>query len=1663
MVNDVNIQFFQPSGWMDRDSSFWNIATNKGNYYDALNVSGVNLTGNANNYMSNVEGNTLAFVLPTIAAQNKLYQILYTSTTLGQILSVQFLNVNGSQFPTNTVSSTTATGVLINDISSLATAISNTLGTNGYTSNIYANQTWNGTSFVTLDGSIIVEITQQMGFDYTIINNSTATNTATITIVQEAWDTTLTGLCIPTGSNGDLGDLFIISSPVGNDPETFTINGTVTGTPGAITISGNVSGKITAGMSVYISGVNGTTEANGTWIVTSSSYAAPNTTIRLFNTHFSNAYTSGGVLTLYTNGLINIDVHVWNQTANTWTNTVLLQTKQVNARWNHPERRVLEDTVNGITNLYFTDNNDVPRIFSYQGAYSANGAFLFFNALGLYTYEGVNFSMNLQLSNAMPIISTATVIDSGGAVTSGNWRYAVTLQDATGTQSLPSMLSAPVEIFVADLSNPITIVGSPLGAGSPTSKQVQLNIIDIPVGVYTELNLIGINYIQDTEVAYLIKTVTLNSTQSSIIITHTGNETYVNYDTSLLDQTAVTYTKAGDLTIASNTLLMADLTGQEISDFTAWAKTFQHTISKSPVLNSAGDDLAGYQLGDYQDPNATFNYVGYMDNETYRFGVVVELLNGTRTNAFWIDDIRMDNYQSGGVPFNRANPYNNNRRISSFTNYDLSDNTLAALQVPLLNIKTYVTNLTFSNINFDFLVSGQPISQIAKRIHIVRIDNLSTGLNEIRGCGLLRRHTYGWAVGTAGGGSNYSVIQAGGAFESVNNVAFDNPFMLLAYIANVGYFYGFGNYASIVNNFTSPPAGFAPFSYGAWTNGSWNVALGVDKYSGSFYCPDALYNQNTIDWESGDKIYCYGQPEFRWLNNLGQEVINNTIANAYSNVSPLKSGIYFKMCGATGITNWGNATDNLLIGVGNSVTPVSTFSGAVGWNPNSVNGLSPAIITSYTGQTNTWAASQPTNPFGSWYNGSHYLLACLSEILQNNPNMGNTGGHPTVGAIDIGLYYIQYYRDKGSLTAWSNAAQYPNNTKFGAVSTGVYVPTNAYLDVSSGIVSLEVYGGDTFTQRNYLKLVTPDIAPTGRQAWGAGSACSFYCQNYFNFNMRQQPGGDLFFPESDGGNVSYYVQTDISTPEGFSYDSGYTPRNIDNEFPAWNPTLPQITDYSNRKIFSLPKPQGSYGNPYRQFPPLNFEDNSPDDGIIRAMFTVNGEIHTLQDYAFNRHFYNERGSLVSSEASGTTSIVLGSGTPFSKPYEKLSSIGCTNQFSLLFGRTPDGDDLRAWIDIIGKNVMLYSRGKLRVISIERMMRTWFYNNLNLTGDIPVLSNAITGVWDDKRKEFIWTIFQSYNAPAWSPGTSYVKGNLVSNGTNFEGMPITYKAITSSIGVEPPPAEPLSASISGTILGTNGMAGIRVGSDVTSNIVAGSTVIISGVSGTTEANGTWTVNTSTYEGTSGGTAITLKNATFSNTYTSGGTVYSNPPPSTSWIAVGDYYTIVYNTLIDGFTTFLTPIPYFYAPYFNTYLTAYPNTTYNGMYISDFGNYCEWYSYAGNTQSINGSLTWIVNENSRQDKRYVAFSLNCLLNPYTINCNTFKQNTYMGITDTYQYLDRWLCPVKNDTVTSPDGTPSNDSSALFGQWMQTQLVFQYGVQQSLMGTENKFYYLSRYINR
>jgi hypothetical protein len=361
-------------------------------------------------------------------------------------------------------------------------------------------------------------------------------------------------------------------------------------------------------------------------------------------------------------------------------------------------------------------------------------------------------------------------------------------------------------------------------------------------------------------------------------------------------------------------------------------------------------------------------------------------------------------------------------------------------------------------------------------------------------------------------------------------------------------------------------------------------------------------------------------------------------------------------------------------------------------------------------------------------------------VVRLTSGVSNISGNP-----DYGFYYTQYYRSKqGAL-------------KFGSINEGLYVTTGAYLPITSTtpVSNIRVFGGDTFVQKTYYKHRYIESPST----FGFGGGVAFYSQNLINTQMKRQTaaGPSTLYPV---GAIDAWLEP--TATEVLLYNKGYSIRNqISNEI-AFDSNLPFISDLPTRKIYSEIKPINAIRDFYRDFVEGNFQDSDNTAGEIVFSGVLNGELITIQLRAFVREFFNTRGRLET--VSQPTSIVIGDGSVLSRDGIRLTTYGSKHKWSVLEGRSKSGDDIIAWINTENQTVNHLGGNGLLTISHLTDMMSFFQTNLIWVNnhDTPADGTGICGVWDEKKKEFVWTVRGKRTVAAWTTNNApYAAGVLVS--------------------------------------------------------------------------------------------------------------------------------------------------------------------------------------------------------------------------------------------------------------------------------------------------------------
>ncbi len=1582
------IQKLEFQGHIDMDSDPTKVAP--GNYTSALNVNF--LTGNTESTKSHVpmKGNELAFILGTTVVQNKIWRITSPLDATNDLGGIFLYDQNGNLFPTIAGQAQPMTWNRNQTIANQVTAIAA----------MFATIDGSGTTTVTTSGDYIFIISDTInGYDIGL-NATTTTGAGPTTsdtsldpeIYQEAYDLSLTGENHAIGSFDLLGDLYVWSTAQTHLPTIITPTITTVADNGAgrYRITTSAAHGLTTGWKVAVSGVNvatpGIVSPNGVWIITVISPTVFD--VREWYT-ITTGFTqgaAGGAVTTYIEGAGIIGVGQFDANSDAWTYTRIAQTKQ----WNFTTKKQVDTYCeqNSVqSSIYWTDDYNVPRVIYYVKEYDANGALLPFvtngvietiNPTGLYTYETINLESKLQLTTSGARLTFLQQLQSGGQVLSGNWRYAVEFLTSSLTATAPSDLTNPINVYAAASNgNPAIIIGDEPGTITP--KINQLEVTGIIPGLFKYVQLIGVNYVGDAVVGYTIKRELLSDTQTSIILNHTGTETgTTNYDLALLNQQFANIATAKNIDVIDKRMILSNITTEQSKDFTDWAATLTHSISRQALtaVRSATDGTI--VVGEYQLPENVNNYLGYMHNETYRFGVKLRMKTGAWTQAFWVDDITIN--CDATVP----------RRNAALTNFNLTANTSGGADDQLYSV--YVDFLINSTV-LDYLIDGVKLRDLVDAISFERAEVVPTVL----ACGMIVP-----SITTADVDANYLYI-----YNSITPT-----------VAR------YGEFPFISGRDSAVPAGGQNPLYS-------DAAFNAARYRklAAFYSPDVQFGHTSISWLSGDVVKVHGNPFYTNIAVAG--------GSAYSD----EFGQYSGRTGA-------NFADPPL-----DVTITAASMMSYGQGP----------FTFPSTKIYLKQAAFFDNGSGGGAYSVNYMTQSLVVETAGDFDIPST----TPAQEDRAFYYAQYIRALSDQYGAKNLTQY--------VSTGHLLEITA----TSGTTTEAVFGGDTFTQMNFLRHRTfaqqnidfsglPAADPTSTQGFGGG--VSYYCQNRINAQMKEKSvtqTGNLY----PGILTSTWLDSIANTDgnNGEAYQEGYTARNEVQSIVAFDPDIQNTEDFPARIMWSAIKPQGSPSDQYRNFLPLNFHDLDQTFGEIVHHANGNGELVTWQQRAFMRQYFNTRGTL---NVSGITEVLIGDGSVMSRDGVTVSRLGCKHKWAIIKGKSDGGNDTFYWINTEIKKVLRFGYDGTVSIADVKNMQSFIANNVAWANlyDTPADGQGICGFWDDRYANAGWTV----RARRTTPYTYDASTNWTNVGRLVFYQPAVYSTFEETGElfllkfangpatdiITPVAVYPLPLVVS-TLTGTTTLT---ITTAAPHKLVTGDQVMFTGLVGlSTDINRVLHTVTVT-----GATTFTITVSALINYYTaSSGSITEVTAKYWEFIehTNSDYYneyTLLLNEFKNAFTTFASFLPKIYLKWTDTFLSPRPITPEDYVFQHDKGEYLTWYDAGhGGVQTAQGYIEGVVNAIDDEVKWCKAIAVDSAIVPKRIEFSNTNQESYLDQAEFTTRLRNYYSPIKKDSTNT--GVNDGNTSTIYDNYLKVKTFFQVGVYQALKSVTVKFTISPRLKNR
>lgn len=742
-----------------------------------------------------------------VTAQNKQFRLTFDFT---DFIAANFTLGFQIVTPSGNVFLSTSTLIVSGAIGAMLTSIQTMFAGVGFAS---LTPVTSQTVVDATHGYVDVEFTTPAYYNWNFLNY-TVNNlvVSDVSVLQEAIDPSMTGEWKLIGSNDLVGDSFEFWT-TRNGPELeLAISNVANNGSGLFRITTSTDHGFATGDIVRISGDFGNPLAVGIWAITVISA----TQFDLQLTTFGGAYTSGGSVFYNIGGLGEIGVAVRNYNNDVVSYTRLLRSVELNFSTAFPiSVRNKRKQDNKICN-YFTDKYNFPRAFYYQGTYITDGALSSVSADGLYEYGSIDTELQWIVNAEGFEIAFTQQLQSGGALKSGNWRYAARFLTAGISPSTWTLLTNPVPVYSTNnQTDGPYVIGDE--ENITTGKANVLTITVPQPGLFSFVEIAAVNYVGQVAQGFIIGRYDLNGSDTQQI-THSGNEVGItDFDAGELNEVPPAFIKARNVELLDNRAILSNLVPASSVDFSPWVETWNYIINRE-ALDSCGvysTTLSALSYGEYQVPGNVYSKMTHMLYETYRYGFMFVLKKtNSVTNVFYFgEDIKID--LPTVFPARRG-------ASASFNDYNLTNSVVDEVYTFLIN---------FTNIDMTFQIDGVPVGELVSHIIPVRAKVIPEVL--VSAVAVL-----GVQGTLTDGGSNlfYTSSPTGVGTSLVG------PF---PYISGSRFFdLGYTNLAS-----ASSATLFYP--------DLWPTAYRNRQF---IFGPDLLYEHTAISFQSGDQIISFGTP-----------------------------------------------------------------------------------------------------------------------------------------------------------------------------------------------------------------------------------------------------------------------------------------------------------------------------------------------------------------------------------------------------------------------------------------------------------------------------------------------------------------------------------------------------------------------------------------------------------------------------------------------------------------------------------------------------------------------------------------------------------------------------------------------------------------------------------
>jgi hypothetical protein len=296
-------------------------------------------------------------------------------------------------------------------------------------------------------------------------------------------------------------------------------------------------------------------------------------------------------------------------------------------------------------------------------------------------------------------------------------------------------------------------------------------------------------------------------------------------------------------------------------------------------------------------------------------------------------------------------------------------------------------------------------------------------------------------------------------------------------------------------------------------------------------------------------------------------------------------------------------------------------------------------------------------------------------------------------AIDNGVYLSQYTRPITDQYDMDNITM---------VYTGKYIPKSEF-----GSTAV-VFGGDTFTQKQFVKLrywssLNGSIAKS--------SFISYYGQSRINtqlgYNDFSQPKSmNLYGQKSVTGYLfPFSTQTEV-TEEQFNFDAGFYGFNNVNRMRVYDPSISDNSKQSTTIYYSPTKAFSSVQDTYRSLKPFDSEDLDPKNGPGLGLLDVGDYMMVLQPRAVTLLPYNSDAFVSTTIGSVQTS----SGDVYPNARRIVTTFGPSRKSHILPAFNRNGNSQPYWYSDKFSKLVRYGSDGIALLSDMHGFRTYLLSN-----------------------------------------------------------------------------------------------------------------------------------------------------------------------------------------------------------------------------------------------------------------------------------------------------------------------------------------------------------------